>query len=160
MGVRRRKRRGGKNMNLQEFKDRLNAQGVSYETFKERIRRTYILWPEPELERFITSSNTFIYIIGAIVWSTTPEGKDFWEAVANETRNSGYKSTRDHAAEAWLRDVVAKHADAKCLGTLPVTLPPIEGFSYQGEPKTPVCECGGEKCRLPHVHWCPMWKEV
>lgn len=21
------------------------------------------------------------------------------------------------------------------------------------------CECGAEKCKTTHAHWCPMWKE-
>lgn len=41
----------------------------------------------------------------------------------------------------------------------------LEKFFAEGEPtpvmkEEPVCECGGEKCKLPHSRWCPMYKEV
>jgi len=151
MAVRRRKRRGGNNMDLQEFKDRLEAQGVSYETFKERVFKYALahITTAEQIEGYITYSRSFDEAMQySFSWHVTPEGHDYWLNVAHETRNSGYKITRDHAAEAWLKGLV--EADIASI------LPDYNLLI----PKAPVCECGGEKCGLPHVHWCPMWKEV
>ena len=45
----------------------------------------------------------------------------------------------------------------------PVILTPREGFTYYGDGSEPcppiVCECGGEKTKTPHSHWCPKHKE-
>ena len=127
-------------MNLQEFKDRLAAQGVSYETFKERVFNycTHTINTEEDVENLVFWSKDFRAVMMlAFAWWRSPERYNFWKTVADETHCtlSVIQTLKDFASS-----------------TRTVTI------SDHNEPKTLVCECGAEKCKTPHSHWCPIWK--
>jgi len=75
-------------MDIQEFKQRLEAQGVAYDYFILRTLEHHIgLWEtRGDVEnRLIRPNFTFYGIIAeAFIWESATEGKEYWQAVAWE----------------------------------------------------------------------------